>query len=92
MMVEIGAAQIFGFLLTLISTAGGIWLRRLNAQFDASRARLDELQRELLTLRAQLAREASDYCRRVEVLEFIQRIEAKIDRLADKLDNKQDRT
>jgi len=91
MTVEIGAAQILGFLLTLISTAGGIWLRRLNAALDESRARVEGLQKDLLTLQTLLATQAHDYCRRAEMAEFINRIEAKIDRLSDKLDQKQDR-
>jgi len=92
MMVEIGAAQILGFLLTLISTAGGIWLHRLNAALDESRARVEGLQKDLLTLQTLLATQANDYCRRAEMAELFSRIEAKIDRLSDKLDGKQDRT
>jgi len=91
MTVEIGAAQILGFLLTVISTVGGIWLRRLHDELDRASARTDALKSELLRTQTQLAREANDYSRRSEIAECIARIEAKIDRLADRLDAKQDR-
>jgi len=88
MMMEITGTHILGFLLAVISTAGGIWLRRLHDQLDQSREYADRLQRDLLTLQTHIA---SEYCRKNEISESIVRIEAKIDRLADKLDRKQDR-
>jgi len=92
MMLEIGGTEIFGFLVTLLSMFGGIWLKRLDNDLERNNKRFDLVQRQLYELRAQIAREASDYLRRDEMDERIKRIEAKIDRLADKLDNKQDRT
>jgi len=91
MTIELGGAQIFGVLLTLISTFGGLWLRRLNTDQAAAVARMDALQRELSALREQMAREANDYTRRAEMQELIQRIETKIDRLADKFYAQQDK-
>jgi len=91
MMVEIGAAQVLGFLLTVLSTVGGIWIRRLNDKLDQASARTNALKSELLRMQTQLAKEANAYSRRSEIAECIARIEAKIDRLADKLAAKQDR-
>jgi len=91
MTLDIGAAQILGFFLTVLSTIGGIWLRRLHDRLDKESASARTVEAELLRMQTQLAREANEYSRRSELTEFIVRIEAKIDRLADKLDAKQDR-
>jgi len=85
MTLEISGAQVFGVLMALISTFGGVWLKRLNAELAANRERVEALARELSGLRETLAREASDYSRRAEVQEIIRRIEAKLDRLAEQL-------
>jgi len=71
MMFEISGTEIFGFLVTLLSMFGGIWLKRLDNDLERNNKRFDLVQRQLYELRAQIAHEASNYLHRDEMDERI---------------------